>query len=212
MKLINLITPVSRIDNLPIIYHSILKSKIIDIDIKWYIVIDEKVVSPDKIREYKEYLTQLNTSNIIQVEYYSLLDVNSRYGNSQRNFAFSKITDGWVYFLDDDTILHPNLLRQINNFLSENNDIIMFSQKRDKSEFPFVDVLIPDLDNIINNGIGTVDTGQIVYNYQILKGDGYYPIDFYQADGALIQRICSRVEKNRVVTLPDVLCLYNSLR
>jgi hypothetical protein len=211
MKLINLITPVSRIDNLPIIYHSILRSKINDINIKWCIVIDERVVPNNKINEYKDYFKKLN-NNDIQIEYYSLLDINSRYGNSQRNFAFSKITDGWIYFLDDDTTLHPNLFKQIDSFLNEANDIIMFRQRRDKSEFPFVDVLIPDLDNIINNGIGTVDTGQIIYNYQILKGDGYYPIDFYQADGALIQRICNKVERHKVVIIPDVLCLYNSLR
>jgi len=212
MKLINIITPVSRIANLPKIYESIITSKINGIDIVWYIVVDERAVSIDSISKYKEHCTEWNTKGDIVIEYFSLFEINSRFGNAQRNFAFSKITNGWVYFLDDDTTIHTDLFKKIDNTLNENTDVILFQQKRNKSEFPFVDLLIPDLNTIINKGIGTVDTGQIIYNYQILKGDGYYPINFYQADGALIQRICRKVDVNRVTIIPETLALYNSLR
>jgi hypothetical protein len=212
MKILNIITPVSRIYNLPIIYHSIFDNITDKISIKWYIIVDSSVVNEKDILIYESYFKN-NIHNNISIEYTTLNDSSSRYGNSQRNYALSKINSDWVYFLDDDTTIHKNFFNTISESMDSSlYDIVLFSQKRNASEFPFVDILTPNLSNIIQYGIGTVDTGQIVYNYSVLKGDGYYPTDLYQADGALIQRICSKVNPNRVAILTDVLCMYNSLR
>ena len=98
-KKIFIITPCSRTSNLKKIKKSINFDKIT----KWLIVYDLK-----RIKNRKRNFS--NNKNILEM---FCFDKNSISGNSQRNFALDYLNrkndkNFFIYFLDDDNILHKN--------------------------------------------------------------------------------------------------------
>ena len=91
--MLTIITPCSRPDNLGMLSKSIKFDKID----KWIIVYDTT-----KDRTYKKSFE--GNSKIIEVECNDAGD----YGNQQRNYGMSLVDDGFIYFLDDDNIVHPS--------------------------------------------------------------------------------------------------------
>jgi glycosyltransferase involved in cell wall biosynthesis/GR25 family glycosyltransferase involved in LPS biosynthesis len=94
-KNLTIVTPCSRQENLETIKKSI-QFKYVK---QWIIVYDpfktysqEKVFDDPQITEL--YMPQLNPW--------------SKMGNSQRDYAINLIKEGWIYFLDDDNLMHPN--------------------------------------------------------------------------------------------------------
>ena len=97
---ITIITPCSRIHNLPMLYESIKFDKIH----KWIIVYDTTVNS------YCHSF--IHSEQIIEVDCKSSL--NGVVGNTQRNYALSLVEDdNYIYFLDDDNIIHPDFWKII---------------------------------------------------------------------------------------------------
>ena len=92
-KKITLITPCSRPENIPVILESINFEYIHE----WIIVYDGMKVNG---------LLHLENPKIKE---YIFTDPESIKGTSQRNFAMNLVNDGYIYFLDDDNIVHPKL-------------------------------------------------------------------------------------------------------
>ena len=203
---INVITASCRVENLSTVLESILISmENTDALVKWVIVIDG--IEDKKVKHQLEVLEFISAGRveIIPVFYE---DKQSTAGNSQKNRGILEVTEGWVYFLDDDTIMHSNFIKTINNVSNEEFDLILISQERSPEEFPYVNVLEPNLDDI---GIGKIDNGQAIFKRKVLENDGFYPIDFYQADGNLIKRACNSVPRERIKVYKQILCYYNKL-
>ena len=110
---ITIITPCSRIHNLPALYESIEFDKIN----KWIIVYDTTV---------NNYCPSfLSHKQIIEVDCKSSL--NGLVGNTQRNYGLSFVEDdNYIYFLDDDNIIHPNFWKIIEEL--ETDTIHTFNQ------------------------------------------------------------------------------------
>tara|TARA_A200000159_G_C7253143_1_gene309709 strand:- start:173 stop:934 length:762 start_codon:yes stop_codon:yes gene_type:complete len=99
---LNIITPCSRTTYLRSIYHSIGASFFnLPHKINWHIVLD-KHVKYDKcpIKKCPEF------RSISIILHQSL--TKSYYGNCCRNIALDLINSGFIYFLDDDTLMHLN--------------------------------------------------------------------------------------------------------
>jgi hypothetical protein len=97
---LTIITPCSRIHNLPALYESIEFDKIN----KWIIVYDTTVNSFCP--------SFLSHTQIIEVDCKSSL--NGVVGNTQRNYGLSLVEDdNYIYFLDDDNIIHPNFWKHV---------------------------------------------------------------------------------------------------
>ena len=92
--LINIITPCSRPENLHLIAKSI---KLPSYAYRWIVVFDSETIPTD----------------IPECEAYCIKDINSVCGNAQRNLAIDLVTEGWIYFNDDDTTMHPDLWNNI---------------------------------------------------------------------------------------------------
>lgn len=95
--MLNFITALIRPENLEIILQSITDT--IKCDWRWYTVGDLKVNS--------SIINKIHPNQIIMYapeKHDHYLDC----GNTPRNIALDSIKDGWVYILDDDTVLHPN--------------------------------------------------------------------------------------------------------
>ena len=121
-------------------------------------------------------------------------------GNPQRNFGLNKVTNGFIYFLDDDNIVHPKLW-----------DI-----------FPaFVDTYIYTFDQFYtpDNGIrfkgynikvGHYDTAQYVVPFDMIK-DLRWEEEKPEADALFIMELQKRYPNN-IKYVNGVYAYYNELR
>jgi len=181
-----IITPCYRQCNIPKIYNSINFDKIH----KWIIVYD---TSND--RKYEKLYE--NDEKIIEVE----CNDEGIYGNPQRNYGMIFADNGFIYFLDDDNIIHPNFWRII-DLLDDDSKFYTFDQLRDiKNE------------SILHGntiGVGTIDTAMFIIHTKSIK-DTKWKIYEYAADGYFICDILNNnIDSHEYIN--TVGCYYNFLQ
>ena len=186
---LTIITPSYRVNNLKKIKES-LNFDYID---RWIIVYDGSKVNNQN----------LFTDNKISEFVYTGDGID---GNPQRNYALSQITndDTYIYFLDDDNLIHPNLYKLLD--VVEHDTFYTF----DQSNF-----FIPDynsLNNVMrgnNIQVGKIDTAMMLCHYSLVKGItwGNHAIG---ADGLYIMECHARIKKH--VYINQILAQYNVLR
>jgi predicted O-methyltransferase YrrM len=179
---ITIITPSYRVDNLIQLKNSIN----FDYVNEWIIVYDGK-----KINEIPNLFKNENNCKI--KEY--ICDDDGISGNSQRNYALTKITNEktYIYYLDDDNIIHPQLYKLIN--ILDDNKIYTFNQ----------------VDRITGNNIniGQIDTAMFLIDYNLCKNIVWIS-DKYEADGFYIKE-CYEKNKHLHIYVNNDLCYYNKL-
>ncbi len=198
-KNLYLITPCSRINNLSKIKKSIDFKKIK----KWIIVYDVNA-----IKKQKKLFTKSKSIN----EFF-LKDETSVSGNAQRNFALDylnkkKDKNFYIYFLDDDNILHKNfykIIEKLNNYNSKM--IYTFDQLRKQkifinNSFQYVKIL---KGNIIKTGY--IDIAMFLPNFSLINKIRWLKRK-YTADGDYIVK-CMKRNKQKHKYLPMVGCHYN---
>ncbi len=176
---INIITPCSRPENLEIISKSINIPKE---NYRWIVVFDA-VDIPENIPE--------------NCEAYAIKDPNSRSGNAQRNFALNLITDGWIYFNDDDTIVHSNLWENIKDV---DADFISFKQSTPSGE-----LRLDGRSVTLNN----IDSHNFIMHSSLL-GNTRWVLDRYDADGVFANECWLKNRNYKYID--EVLSIYNVLR
>lgn len=178
---LTIITPSYRIDNLL----EIKKSINFDYVKEWIIVYDgSKIIDNPNLFEHdkiKEYVYQDKGTS----------------GNPQRNYALSKIDetdDTFLYYLDDDNILHPDMYRLLS--ILDTGKLYTFNQlNRLKG-------------NVVR--VGGIDTAMVIVPYQLCKNIKWIP-HLYAADGYYIEQ-CYDDNKNIHIYVDNDLCYYNKLR
>lgn len=115
-------------------------------------------------------------------------------GNPQRNFALDQIESAeYLYFLDDDNIVHPELF----NFMDtiESCKIYTFDQTN----------------RILGNNVklNGIDTAMLLIDYSLCK-DIRWVNDKYEADGIYIIE-CYNRNKESHIYIHNNLCYYNKL-
>jgi len=195
-KKIFIITPASRIRNLKKIKKSIDFKKIT----KWIIVYDLNSIKK-KIKIFKQ------NKNIIELFY---LDKSSVGGNSQRNFALKylnkkKNKNFFIYYLDDDNIIHKNFYKLIDKI--ESKKIYTFDQLRRgkmyiNGKFKYVKIL---KGNIVKQGL--IDSGMFL-PYFSLVNKIRWPRKVYASDGPYIIK-CYLKNKKLHKYIPIVCSHYN---
>lgn len=200
-KNLYLITPCSRIKNLPKIKRSI------DFNIikKWIIVYD--IIAT---KSQKKLFSKTKGIN----EFF-LKDKLSVSGNAQRNFALDylnkkKDKNFFIYFLDDDNILHKNFYKVIQNLNIDNSKLIYtFDQLRKQkifinNKFQYVKIL---KGNIIKTGF--IDIAMFLPNFSLINKIRWVKKK-YTADGDYIVK-CMKRNKQKHKYLPMVGSHYNYL-
>lgn len=175
MNLLNIITPCSRPENLKLISETIPKE-----NCRWIIVFDSNSVLT------KEY-----------GESYCVKNLESVFGNAQRNYALDLVKDGWIYFNDDDTVVHENLWEEIKNL---NNDFISFSQKFKNGHLRLIG------DNVSLNNI---DSHNFVVHHSLTQSTRW-DLKRYDADGVFAEE-CYKKSKTPIF-IPKTLSIYNLLK
>lgn len=200
-KTLNIITPVSRPDNLPRIRQSILTAinRCQDWQVKWYVVFDAVEINP---------LPLENAPNLEIVKLASPSVVNgtqvSVSGNAQRNLALDQAKDGWVYFLDDDTVFHPDLLKHVGPVCSLNPGAnIIVSQSFNDGSYRMV--AAPE-----NVRLSKIDSGQALLTRDFI-GTKRWQLMRYEADGVFLCELYQSAP-DRFQFMHLGLCVYNVLR
>ena len=176
---LNIITPCSRPENLQVISESINIPKQ---NYRWIVVFDD---------------TEIPANIPNNCEAYSLKDNNSIYGNAQRNFALDLVTNGHVYFNDDDTIIQPTLWDEIK--YKDLADFISFKQSNKDNTLRLEGIEI---------AINYIDSHNFITSLESINTR--WVLDRYDADAVF----AIECYKNAKVTLyiPKVLSVYNSLK
>lgn len=181
MMFLNIITPCSRPKNLYAISESI---NIPYLSYRWIVVFDNN---------------ELPDNSIIpkNCEYYLHKDQSSIFGNAQRNYALSLITNGHIYFNDDDTTIHPLLWENIENL--EHHDFISFKQKKKNGSHRL---------NSNKIKVKHIDSHNFIISTELLNNNRF--INKYNADGVFAVKCFS--ECKNPIHLDKYLSIYNSLR
>jgi hypothetical protein len=178
MMFVNIITPCSRPNNLNKIAQSINMPRE---NYRWIVVFDNDVV--------------LDAPN--NCESYAIKVAESTSGNAQRNYAINLVKEGWVYFNDDDTIIHPDLWKNIKDV---NADIIHFIQN-------LKDGTLRLLGN--NVKLNEIDSHNFLVKNDII-GNERWILNRYEADGIFAEK-CYKKASTKLY-IPKVLSIYNCLK
>lgn len=103
MKSLNIITPVSRIDNLPLL-HDNISYYATNVKNIWWVILDNSLKA-----DYKNI--SLNGNSHLKIKLLISPFAKCPGGHAHRNLILDLLEEKkeeWVYNLDDDNILHPD--------------------------------------------------------------------------------------------------------
>ncbi len=184
---LTIITPCSR----PLNLYSLFASIKLDLVHEWIIVFDTKKINPKDVDP---------TSFIFEDKKIRLLDysgLKGGHGNPQRNFGLKAVSDGLVYFLDDDNIIHPNFWKLLNEMKSDN--FYTFDQQRDKNTILKGDKI----------QVKYIDTAMFVIPRELI-GESKWELDHYDADGRFLSEIHNK-NADKHIYINKIGCYYNYL-
>lgn len=175
---LSIITPCSRPEFLDAVSKSINIPKN---NYRWIVVFDSETIP----------------ENIPECETYCIKDVNSVCGNAQRNLGIDLVTEGWIYFNDDDTTMHPDLWHNIKDL---DNDFISFDQ-----------VWTSGVHRLYGNivKLSYVDSHNFILHTSLV-GNERFVLSRRDADGIFAEN-CYNKAKNKYY-INKVLSTYNSLQ
>lgn len=197
-ELLNIITVSARPENISLIGKNILsQKKEWKGKLYWNIIFDfdnEIVLS----EELKTFLYSNN--EWIKFEFLKHPCNKSSGGNHGKDILIKRISQGWIYQLDDDNELYPNFLKNVQNLITENpnkNIFCFWQHGRYK----------PNLKKDLKAGI--TDTAMYIFNKSACENIDY-PL-YYGGDGVFLEKI---IEKNNESFHIEkkVLCWYNKLK
>lgn len=189
--MINLITPLYRTDNIPLIYQNILS---LTNDFKWFLI-----EGSNKIGSYD--ISELLKDNRV---YYSKIESNYDWGYEQRNHFITGNTvsdDEWCYFLDDDNLITSDLISELN----DDSDFILFPQKAGLTE----QIRLWSSEN--NLGLGLNDMGNFLIKYRLLKNHIIAHIYERNGDGHFGEEMKRQINKYNFKFVQDKYTRYNCL-
>jgi hypothetical protein len=204
-----IVTPLSRVENFHILLENI-KPKISQSKIYW-VVIKDQILTVGNTHYISYHLTYQENAIAIESNTKKALA-----GHAHRNYfvdyfynklAIEKSNSDWVYFLDDDTLLHPDFLETIIPLLENNLDkaaIIFDQENKDGTMRLFA--------NINQVKVCHIDMGQYLVNLSLLPNDLRFKEDDYCADGIFIEELFNRVGPEQFLVVNKTLSIYNKLR
>lgn len=160
---INIMTPAWRTENLRKILMSIPTE--LDIDFRWFLVYDGFENHWFPATSGVEYMVA-NT------------DGDDFAGHKKRNWFLNNVLDGYIYFCDDDNLIHPELFKNLVGKLDGTSIIMDQYNKNDSLRLSHKNAI----------EVGQVDVGNVLINRKDI-GDLRFEVDKYEADGILFNEI-----------------------
>lgn len=181
---ISIITRCTRLDNLIEIEKSIFNDKSKSLDVSWHILFDTSV-----LREIPTKLLNSLSSSNTTFHYIEGKEGDLLYPQSIP--VIKSIALGWVYYLDDDNILHPEFYKGVSGagidvINSIDKKCILFNQFVDEKDFTGLKYRKASPEHTKYQHI---DLAQILWHTSIFVRHDYAFIGDYAADGKLIEII-----------------------
>jgi hypothetical protein len=213
LPIVNVITPVSRPQNLRAIYANLVNRN--ELNIRWFTIFEPRCAAAAEQWAFSlhERFSKLSRPGIpVEV---AVAGTNGGWGGSKRSYAMSVIHDGWCYFLDDDNLMHRNFPGVFRQGLTERPDaqVIVFHQVRGNETMRLR--AAPE-----SMGVCHFDTGQFVIKRSFIGGVEYAPTesrcstiwpDVVAGDWEFIKKFW-RIEPGQFHFVPEVGAYYNAMR
>lgn len=198
--ILNIVTPLSRGENISKLYENVRSNYDKGVEIIWWIIVDKNaIVDPDII-----FALSLDARVRIIYNY----EQDAPAGHAHRNLALNVIQesieeDQWFMSLDDDNIIHKNLIPTLAKVDTTQYVGILVDQVfKDGSKR-----LVVEKDNV---GLNRTDTAQFILKVEEI-GDLRFEIDRYDADGLFIYEFYED-NKEKFLIINEDLSYYNYLR
>jgi glycosyltransferase involved in cell wall biosynthesis len=146
------------------------------------------VSSTEREDELKEWLPQG-----LNIKLYHT-DEETVYGNNYRNIGVKNASRDWLYFLDDDNIMHPNF-NDLLEVLDKDKDVVFFSQIFPNQKLRLMPVTID---------VGGVDTAMFMVKKSVMDNHKWEE-GAYTADGILAKEL----SKYNCQYIYTPYCFYN---
>jgi hypothetical protein len=201
-----IITPMKRLENIPILMSNIRASINNEINVHWFCVFDKSEENKFSFWEYRLNFLGNEYENFMIYPILSPVE-KAIAGHAHRNIALHAIQqkchkDTWIYNLDDDNCLHPNFIPYltINEKLFRRKAGLIFEQQMKDGRIRL------DTSRI---ELCHVDTAMLVFRLKYLKKLFFIEND-YCADGHFIEAFYKK-NKRRILLINSPLCYYNYL-
>ena len=178
---IHVITRSTRLQNLRTVKESVFKNIPQGMDIEWHVVFDTatlKDIDAELLSDLKD-----NSTNY----YFEKGDaVGMLY--PQCSNIISNLEGGWVYFADDDNIIHDGFYEYVLKMSNENPDkkVHVVSQSVDGKDFTGLQYRLAASQFM---KVGGVDLAQYIVSIDVYNEYGYKFLPDYCADGILINKV-----------------------
>jgi len=186
--MINILTACSHPENLPKIYNSIIP--FYKGNITWWIVYDLDK-GEMKLKDYLEF------NDVDWIKKFWFKRASGEKGYPQKNYGLDLIKKDWVWVLDDDNILHPDLIETIES-VRENFQGILFRQMINSKDIRMID---PRQCHI--------DQAQFVLKKEFIADKRYD--EKVTSDGKFIEELYKDYPE-KFTKIEKVCCYYNKLR
>jgi glycosyltransferase involved in cell wall biosynthesis len=189
---ISIITPCSRILNLPCIYDKILKFD--SADVEWIIIYDSENI------DYRI----LGYETAVKIKLFNKKrEPSDAYASMLRNIGIENAIGEYLYFLDDDNLPHPMLYEKVCKYGNGNN-VLLFNQFSESKKYRLKDL---DINNLRP---GYIDTAQFVIPTKCKSrwDNEFYYIDEY----SYFKKIVEEVGVNNVTIVNRAYSYRNYLR
>ncbi len=195
--IINIITRCTNTNNLLKVRDSIITDKF---EVKWWVVFDTRL-----IKDIDAELLSTLQEDKVDILFYK--GVEGDFAHSILNKILDKIKSGYVYFLDDDNIIHPNFWESISKNISTKYSGYIFNQKIGGKDFTGLDIREAKPENV---KVQHIDMAQFILDRKLIGSSRFIPMD-YKADGYFIEDIYNK-NKDKFLFIDEELCYYNFLK
>jgi len=210
MNKFHIITPFTRVQNIVALIHSVDEFyKQAKFRIQWNVVFDRNTIMLQDVLSsiFNSYTKKLFNLNW-EIKTYIYEGEENTGGFNSRNYVLKHLVvipenlNDYVFFLDDDTVLHEKLVKFVNGIKKyEEYDIIVGHQEI----FPGQRRLTASKENM---KVGHVDTGSFICKLDIFNN--YLFNNSYCADGEFIEKMME--EKKTFLYLNQNISYYNLLK
>ena len=199
---IHIITRCTRPENLIQVRDSIFKGKPLSVEIVWNVVFD--TAKMDSISS--ELLHELSDKDV-RFHFPKCGSWKCQYHFANELMTYY-IRDGFVYFVDDDNILHENFYTSILKLYANNPNSrgFVFSQWVGGRDFSELDIRVGNRESV---KVGSIDLAQFMFSwklpfeYQTVFGNGYC------GDGDFIVGLFNNGASKEFAFTDEVLSYYN---
>jgi glycosyltransferase involved in cell wall biosynthesis len=168
---------------------------------KWHVIFDTSVV-----KEVDTGILEELNNRGIRVNFWR--GETGDFGHQLLNQALDNIDDGWIYFLDDDNILHENFEQTVQQTIEENPvcEAIIFDQEVNGKDFSGVDIRKAMAANV---EVSKIDIAQYTIKRSLIGSTRFRKFD-YKADGHFVTEIFNS-NQSKFIFVNQTLSYYNFL-